>query len=287
MRERISAFHQTRRLRLTRLGFALIVAGTLGGCADSPTGAAPIAGRTPNALIGAVPTGDQFGNVALMVGRTGPGAPWGPACTGTLIAADVVLTAGHCVLLSGLFDRYTEFGVTFAPEFSPAAPVVKAVAHVHPDFIFPFASPDNPYDAFDLAVLVLDTEVDLIPAQLPPPGLLDDIRGFSGPLTVVGYGISRADASPAERGTRRVGSVRLDEVFAPLFSTTPDAAVGCIGDSGGPIFHGPAQSDRGQRGVTMLLGVAHNTDCSTWMAFYRLDTPQARGFLEKFVDLPR
>jgi len=222
-----------------------------------------------------------------MVGRTGLGAPWGPACTGTLIAADVVLTAGHCVLLSGLFEGYTEFGVSFAPQFSPAAPVVKVVAHVHPDFFFPFASPDNPYDAFDLAVLVLETEVDLVPAQLPPPGLLDDIGRFSGPLTVVGYGIPRADASPAERGTRRAGSVRLDEVFAPLFSTTPDAAVGCIGDSGAPIFRGSPQSHRGQRGVTMVLGVAHNTDCSTWMAFYRLDTPQARRFLGAFVELPR
>jgi V8-like Glu-specific endopeptidase len=56
-----------------------------------------------------------------MVGRTGAGAPWGPVCTGTLIAPDIVLTVGHCVLLAGLFEGYSEFGVTFAPQFSPAA----------------------------------------------------------------------------------------------------------------------------------------------------------------------
>jgi hypothetical protein len=269
--------------RATRT-LGLFAAAALVGCADAPTGAAPEAAPPPSALIGAEPTGDRFGNVALMVGRSGPGAPWGPVCTGTLIAPDVVLTAGHCVLLARLFERYSEFGVTFAPEFSPAASVVSAGAHVHPDFFFPFATPEDPYDAFDLAVLVLETESDLVPAQLPPPGLLDHIGRSAGPLTVVGYGIPRADAGAAARGTRRVGQVRLDEVFAPLFSTTPDAAVGCIGDSGGPIFRGAPQG--GQAGVTMLLGIAHNTDCRTWMAFYRLDTPQARGFLGAFVDLP-
>ena len=101
-----------------------------------------------------------------------------------------------------------------------------------------------------------------------------------------GIGLPRRQAA-SRRGTRRAGLVRLDEVFAPLFSATPDAAVNCIGDSGGPVFQGPPQSHRGKGGGTVVLGVAHNTDCSTWMAFYRLDTPQARSFLGAFVDLPR
>jgi hypothetical protein len=70
MRESISALHHAGRPWLTRLGFAVMVGGTLAGCADSPTGVAPTIARTPSTLIGAAPTGDQFGNVALMVGRT-------------------------------------------------------------------------------------------------------------------------------------------------------------------------------------------------------------------------
>ena len=221
-----------------------------------------------------------------MVGRTG-GSALGAGVHGNADRARRRADGGSLCPAGRPVRRVLRIGVTFARQFSLAAHVVNAVPRVHPDFFFPFATAENPYDAFDLAVLVLETEVDLIPAQLPPPGLLDNIRGFSGPLTVVGYGIPRADAGPADRGVRRAGSVRLDEVFAPLFSATPDAAVGCIGDSGAPVFRGPPQSHRGQSGVTLVLGVAHNTECSTWMAFYRLDTPAARSFLGAFVDLPR
>ena len=41
----------------------------------------------------------------------------------------------------------------------------------------------------------------------------------------------------------------------------------------------------GSRGATMVLGVAHSTDCATFTTFYRVDTPQARTFLGLYVDL--
>ena len=270
----------------TRTSWVLALVGTLFGCGDSPV--SPI-GRhdSPNLLIAADPTENRYPNVGLMVGRVVAGSPWTPACSGTVIAPDVVLTAGHCVVFGPLFEGFTEWGVTFDAVFTAASPVIRATARLHPDFNFrfPFPTADDPADFFDMAVLLLERPVDLIPAQLPPAGFLDRVGAMSGPLTVVGYGLPRADASWDERGTRRVGSVRLDRVVGPVVATTPDPALICIGDSGGPLFFGPGYADRGQRGVTTILGIAQSADCATFSGFYRVDTPQARAFLSGFVDL--
>jgi hypothetical protein len=223
-----------------------------------------------------------------MLGRVVEGAPWGPNCTGTLVAPNIVLTAGHCVAFGSLFEGFTEFGVTFDPVFTSASRVVRVTARVHPDYTFRFPTPlpTDPVDLSDLALLILDEPVDLIPAQLPPLGFLDRVAGMSGPLTFVGYGIPRADASFAERGTRRAGSVRLGPVFAPVVGTTPAPAVGCVGDSGGPLLLGPPHTEPGRGGATMVLGVAHSADCATFVTFYRVDTPKAREFLGAYLDLP-
>lgn len=42
----------------------------------------------------------------------------------------------------------------------------------------------------------------------------------------------------------------------------------------------------GERGVTMILGLSHFTDCATLNMHYRVDTPQARSFLGQYLDLP-
>jgi hypothetical protein len=279
---------RTRVRRGARTSCLVALAGTLIGCGEPPAGPGLRPGQPPNLLIAADPTGDRYPNVALMVGRVAEDAPWGPACTGTLVAPDVVLTAGHCVAFGRLFDRFTEFGVTFDLVFGPSSRVIRATARVHPDYTFQFPTPlpDDPVDLSDLALLILDEPVGLIPAQLPPPGFLDHIAGMSGPLTFVGYGIPRADASFDERGTRRAGSVRLGPVFDPVVVTSPDPAVGCVGDSGGPLLLGPAHAARGQGGARMVLGVAHSADCATFTTFYRLDTPRARAFLGLYLRLP-
>ena len=274
--------------RATRPSCLLALAGTLFGCADSPAGPRSGPGTPPNLLIAAEATGDRYSNVALMVGRVAADAPWVPACTGTLVAPDVLLTAGHCVAFGRLFEGFTEFGVTFDPVFAPASRVVRATAQVHPDYTFRFPTPlpNDPVDLSDLALLILDEPVGLVPAHLPPPGFLDRVAARSGPLTFVGYGIPRADASFGERGTRRAGSVRLGSVFAPVVGTTPDPAAGCVGDSGGPLLFGPPHTGQGKGGATMVLGVAHSADCATFTTFYRVDTPQARAFLGAYLELP-
>ena len=275
-------------MRPARTSWLLALAGTMLGCGDPSTSPTASGDAPPVALIAADPTGDHFPNVGVMVGRVDEGSPWTPACTGTLVAPDVVLTAGHCVVFGPLFEGFTEFGVSFDPVFTASSPVIRVEARVHPDFNFrfPFPTPDDPADFSDVAVLLLEHAVDLVPAQLPPEGLVDRIAGMRGPLTAVGYGIPRADASWSERGTRRAGSVRLDRAVGPVVGTFPDAAISCIGDSGGPLLFGPAHGDRGRRGATMILAIAQSTDCATFSSYYRVDTPGARSFLGAYLDLP-
>ena len=275
-------------MRFARLYLAPLAVAVALGCGDAPT-AVSSDGARPRAVIDGVATGDRYGNVPLVVGRVDALSPWVPFCTGTLIGADVVLTAGHCQLWAPLFEGLTQFGVTFADRFTVDAPVIRVTeVHMHPDFAiaFPFPSPGNPLDFHDLAVLRLERKVDVVPATLPPEGFLDRAARPGGHVTFVGFGLPDAGAPFTERGTRRVGSAELLEVDGPMLFLLPDPSLLCIGDSGGPALLGPAHADRGARGVTMIVGVGESGDCATFGGYYRIDTPQARSFLGRFVDLP-
>jgi trypsin len=272
----------------TRLLCSIALGSALLGCDRSaPTATSPAAGPSPNFLIAGQPTGDLYRNVALMVIRADAASPWQPWCSGTLVAHDVVLTAGHCVFVAQNFLGLPEFGVTFDNELSPAAEVIGVKeSHLDPDFFFtfPFATPDNPIDMHDLALLVLDHNVDRVPARLPPPGFLDHLGATSKELTIVGYGMTTATTD--NRGSRYVGTVKLVNVFDAVFQTLPDPTAICGGDSGGPVFLGSQSNRGGERGVTMILGLSHFTNCATLNMHYRVDTPQARAFLGQYLDLP-
>lgn len=275
-------------MRRARMASLAVVVATLLGCGDAPTEGSTGIDTAPSLLIAGQLTADRYPNVGLMVGRAAEDLSWGPVCTGTLVSPSAVLTAAHCVAFARLFEGFSQFGVMFGPTLTSASQVVRATPVVHPEFNFrfPFPTLDDPADFADLALLLLEHQVSIVPAQLPPAGFLDRMDRRAGPLTVVGYGIPRSDAPWTERGTRRVGAVRLDGVVGPVVGTLPDPAVICTGDSGAPLMLGPGWADRGARGVTTVLGVATTGDCATFSVFYRVDTPRARSFLGAYLDLP-
>jgi hypothetical protein len=206
------------------------------------------------AITGGRPDGNGHPYSALLL------VPGVGVCSGTLIAPQVVLTAGHC---TSFFVDYAEVWVTFdaeaAVDLSTWVPLpgqgawyISHTSVTHPaydDAAWPFTA--------DYGVVLLDTPVtDIAPAILPAVGLVDAIVGTTGQtdqrFNDVGYGqngitlrsnpyypnfdfvrkVSLQRYSPS-KGT--VGT--LDPMWLTLQNVPSDKhGSGCGGDSGSGVF---------------------------------------------------
>jgi secreted trypsin-like serine protease len=174
-------------------------------------------------IIGGVPTSDFPDCVAV-------GSANGWCCSGTVVAPNVVLTAAHCVD-EGCGKRvFVGEDVAF-PDAGRTIDVRSAT--VHPEYRL--ASPFG-----DIAVLVLEDQVDVAPRAIAPSDVLKNLPY----VRVVGYGNTNFD------GTKGYG--RRRQVDVPLAGTSRDYGAdqdtefvagapnlnrdSCRGDSGGPAY---------------------------------------------------
>jgi len=151
-------------------------------------------------------------------------------CSGTLIAPDLVLTAGHCIethpfeVIVGTVD--------FSKPGGERIPVASAIAY--PDW----------RHAFDVGVLELAH-----PAKAPPRELACVDKLKSGSLVhVVGFGLTSAtgkgDNSVLHEADMKVTDAACTRLGAcnPAIAPGGELAAGgagtdsCFGDSGGPLF---------------------------------------------------
>jgi secreted trypsin-like serine protease len=158
----------------------------------------------------------------------------GTFCTGTAIAPDAVLTAGHCV---DARDRYKliEFGADGTPQFRDVASAKR-----HPRFdIKAFLSHRA---TADVAVLKLAQTLpqNYLPATLAPA---DRRVAVGDRLTVVGYGVSvRGDGRTGGKlraatlaVTGKPGNLQVRLVDPKNNNAAPGLGA-CTGDSGSPAF---------------------------------------------------
>ena len=201
---------------------------------------APVVGGT------AVPAGEWPDTVAVLASNA--------MCSGTLIAPDVVLTAGHCI------DTHPKLvvvgSVDLARPGGMAIPVKSATAY--PSW----------KSSYDVGVLVLDHAAPATPRAIASACTVKEHLAAGAKVHVVGFGLTTVSGD----GT----NTRLHEAMIPVDDPTctqdsacqPSVAPGgeftavgsgvdaCFGDSGGPIYidtkSGPALIGVVSRGEALI-----------------------------------
>ena len=229
------------------------------------------------AIIGGGPDGNGHPEVgALLATEAYSDGTWA-ACTGTLIAPRVFLTAAHCDL------GESRVAVTFDSSYVVGDVTYLGTWHPHLDYR-PAQS-----DPHDIAVVVLDEAVAGVPpALLPAAGSLDDLALWTE-FTAVGYGAQSVTTGQVFHyaDIRYVATGRLRATNASWLRLSMVAALGdggtCFGDSGGPNFLGAGATETNILAATTITG---DLACRATNVDYRLDTESARAFLGQYVTLP-
>jgi len=249
-----------------------------------PAGA-PAASPAAHASIigGDVATIDAFPSLAYIAAQTGKDE--GFACTGTVIAPRVVLTAAHCVedLDVGGFTPAVDYAVATG-RATPRQDATGNVLHVSETHVFPGFDPGNTHG--DAALLVLSSPTPAPPIPLAGP---TDSALYAGGTQVLlaGWGLTKANAKSAPETLRTTSTVVLNsgackgqtKSFNPPYASALEMCTtdppdhkngGCFGDSGGPAIAHRADGSPVEIGITSTGGPSCDTRLPN--IFTRVDT---------------
>lgn len=269
-----------RLLRLVPLAVVLAVLGLAVG--------SPQAGAITNGTLDTT-----HSNVGLMYLNDIPVLSLG-MCTGTLIAPDKLLVAGHCTgTLTAVGITPEQVSVSFDPTYrlTPEG-VIETDTHfavkgwwTHPGYSFGMNN-STVRIVDDVGVIQLKRPVSgATPADLPPAGFLDE-RAAKGGLvgqefTNVGYGMNGLDRSFASPQVNWIWDLQREVSSTPFKSLTPNNLMqfggACQGDSGGPRFFGDSN-------LEVAVSSSGDMVCGLEDSSQRLDTPAVHDWLEQFAE---
>lgn len=174
---------------------------------------------SPRIINGAACSNTNSPVVMLMIYDTGSTSA--SLCTGTVVAADVVITAGHCLDSSNLgsVDIVTGAGTIVATGFA-----------VHQSYLDADGDVDD--GANDVGVLQAGSNLGMPIADV----LSTNDLTVGETVVIAGYGRDNND----DTGNLRAGTTTISDFSAQsiiaYFGTSPAEANTCNGDSGGPLF---------------------------------------------------
>jgi secreted trypsin-like serine protease len=245
-------------------------------------------GAQASIIGGRAATVEEFPSLAYVESREGQR---GSACTGTVVAPRVVLTAGHCIedLERGRFTPAGNYAVATGTTTLGKA-LRENVFRVVETYVFPGFDPGSLRG--DAGILVLDRPTAAPPIPLAGPA---DAAFYAGgaPVQVAGWGVTRPNAADGPESLRATSMVVQPPSFCeqktrryyPPYSPASHVCTldvptkksgGCFGDSGGPLIGQRADGTQVELGVvstggpfcsTKLPNVFTRVDfISTWVA---------------------
>jgi secreted trypsin-like serine protease len=211
-----------------RAALALLLAPGLASCIDAPDHVLAL-GEERQPIVGGtdVAMGD-WPDAVVVIGNRG-------TCSGTLIAPDVVLTAGHC---SGIEPTQVIANtIDYARPGGVRAGVARTIAH--PDW-------ENTYD---VSVVILASPItSVIPRNVGASCTFNALHKNSN-VHLVGFGVTNMQGTAANSHLKEALAAVTDPVCSGGNGCNPGVAPGgefvaggtgtadsCFGDSGGPVY---------------------------------------------------
>jgi hypothetical protein len=252
-----------------------------------------------NAITNGQPDENRHPYVGLTVFDDAPGHPvW--SCSASLIAPDVVLTAGHCTAGAVAARVWFAEVVQDNPEYPYSGTTsYDGIPYTNPNYCLNCGS-GNGIPTFmyrDLGVIVLTepvpAEVVNEYAQLPIAGLVDTLKNKT-PIELVGYGdqvqIPGGGVPPAYRWVGvNARLYALSELISGhfaysaefmRFTRNPGGGKGgtCYGDSGGPALLDTTDT------ILAVDSFGTNANCSGVGNAARVDVPEVLAWIASFLE---
>lgn len=184
-------------------------------------------------------------------------------CSGTLIAQDLVLTAGHCFGDFAKDEQTTPaelakhiligFGLKVAKSTADKAVEFRSVAayQINPKYVVGSVSQATKKPMYDMTLIKLNEPA---PAEYKPAQLVTDASVLKKGLTVTLVGFGLLSAQPEKFATKMMEvDVLVDNPAITATQFTYKVIAGkssCSGDSGGPAYVDLGSGELGVVGVT-------------------------------------